>query len=884
VIQDLRHAVRLLRKNPGFTLVAILTMALGIGANTTVFSVVNSILLRPLPGLAEPSRLVSLSRIQDGNLFDNFAYPDFLDYRDRARSFAGLAGHCTAPLSMTADGASRVHGDLVTENYFDVLGTKAAAGRLLAPGDGNVAVINYGLWSQKFGRNPEIAGSRIVLNGAPFTIVGVAEAGFRGTAVDESIDVWVPISTQPVTLSRLSEGILEKRAAGWVEIFGRLKAGVPVRQADLELITIAGELAAAYPQTNRNRSVSVARGVGMYPDDRAEVTGLLGLLAGSVALLLLIACANVAGLFMVRASRRSREMAVRLAVGAGRGRLIRQLLAEGIVLAFAAGAVAILLAEWASVQIAAFSGSAFFAASGGLHRVDLNIDSRVLAFTVGACLLTGLLFAIVPAIQSSQIDVAGTLKNGSAGAGVRRNGFRSALVVSQIVLCFILVTASGTIVRDLHRIVTGNPGFDTKNVAMASVDMSTLPHFEERGRAFYRQLLERLPSVPGVVSASLAATVPPQDLGGRVSIFYPGQEPTPQILLGREFELGLRVDINRIAPRYFETLGIRLLRGRDFTERDHGVVIISRRLAEKLWPGEDAIGKQIAWPVPGGTARPPVEVIGVAADAKYRSLVTEAPLLMYAPVFAEYDSRTHIVVRTAARSLVKYQSAGETACPTQAPSCSQGLVAQAIPPAILAPPKVSQQSPRSLTERFSSFWRPALTYGVMTPGAPENVLADIERVARSIDKDVPIYRPETMAAHTADSLWQQRMAASWIGAFSLLALILAAVGLYGVIAQSVAQRTRELGIRMALGAAPASVSRLVLREGMTLALAGTLVGVPAALASERIMRRMLEGIGGAGLPMLTGVAILLALVTIAASWIPARRAARVDPVVALRYE
>ncbi len=786
-------------------------MALGIGANTTVFSVVNAILLRPLPGIAEPGRLVSVSRLQDGNIFDNFGYPDYSDYRDRARSLAGLAGFCTAPLSMTTDGTNRVRGDLVTDNYFGVLGVKPAIGRLLRPGDGQVAVVSYGMWRERFGGNSEIAGTRIILNGVPFIIVGVAPAGFRGTAVDESMDVWVPLSTQPVTLSRLSEGILANRASGWIEIFGRLKQGVTVRQADVELRLIAAQLGATYPQTNKNRSVSVAGGVGMYPDDRAEVAGLLGLLAGSVALLLLIACANVAGLFMVRASRRSREMAVRLAVGAGRWRLIRQLLAEGIVLAFAAGAVAILMAQWATVQIATFSGSASL-----LHRVDMAMDGRVLGFTVGACLLTGLLFSIVPAIQSSQVDVASALKNGSAGAGVRRSRFRAALVVSQVVLSFILVTASATIVRDLHRIISGNPGFETSNVAMAAVDMSTLPHFEERGRAFYKQVLERLPGVPGVVSASLAATVPPQAISGRVSIFYPGQEPTPEVLRGREFELGLRVDLNRIAPRYFETLGIPMLRGRDFTDRDHGVVIVSKKLADELWPGEDAVGKRIAWPEPGGVVRPPFEVIGVAADAKYRSLTGGAPLLMYAPVFADYDNRTHIVVRTASN--------------------------------------------------------------------PASVVADLERVVRSVDQDVPVYRVETMAEHTADSLWQQRTAAIWIGAFSLMALILAAVGLYGVIAQSVAQRTRELGIRMALGAAPQAVSRLVLREGMTLAVTGTALGVPAALAAERVMRRMVEGIGGTDLMILASVGVLLGVVTLAACWIPARRAARVDPLVALRYE
>lgn len=810
----MRHAIRLLLKNPGYTFIAVLTMALGIGANTTVFSVVNAILLRPLPGIADPGRLFSVSRLQDGNVFDSFGYPDYSDFRDRGRSFVGLAAYCTAPLSMTTDGTSRVHGNLVTENYFDVLGAKPAVGRLLVPGDGDVAVVSYAMWHQRLGGRPIGEGmASIVLNGVPFTIVGVAEPGFRGTAVAETIDVWVPLSTQPVTLSRMSAGILQNRASGWLQVFGRLRPGATARQADAELRTIAAQLGAAYPQTNRNRSVSVAGGVGMYPDDRAEVTGLLALLEASVGLLLLIACANVAGLFMVRAARRSREMAVRLAVGAGRWRLIRQLLAEGIVLAFAAGAVAILAAQWLAVEVGQVSASASL-----LHRVDIEVDGRVLVFTFAACLLTGLLFAIVPAIQSSQVDVASALKNGSAGAGMRRSRFKATLVISQVGLSFLLIAASAAIVRDLHRLVTGNPGFETKRVAMISVDMSTLPNFEDRGRAFYRQVLERLPAVPGVASVTLAATVPPQDFSGRISVFYPGQEPTPEVLRGREFELGLRVDMDRIAPGYFRTLGIPLVRGRDFTNRDHGVVIISKGLADHLWPGEDAVGKRIAWPEPGGVVRPPFEVIGVAADTKYRSLIAEAPLLLYAPVLSEYDSRTHIVVRTAS-----------------------------------------------------------------VAGASE-ILADVERVVRNIDKDVPIYHPETMEGHTADSLWQQRTAASWIGAFSMLALILAAVGLYGVIAQSVAQRTRELGIRMALGAAPASVSRLVMREGMVLAIAGIAVGVPAALGSDRIMRGMLEGIGAMDSGILFGVGCLLAAVTAVASWIPARRAARVDPLIALRQD
>ena len=811
VLQDIRYALRVLVKNPAFAVITILTMALGIGANTVVFSVVNAILLRPLPGIASPRQLVSAYRKQSGNVFDNFGYPDYADYRDRSKSFNGLAAHCAVPLSITSESADRVRGDLVSDNYFAVLGVKPAAGRLLLSGDGPVAVVSFGFWQRKFGGSAGIAGQRITLNGAPFAIVGVTEPDFRGTALDDAIDVWVPLATQPVTLSRLSRGIMQNRASGWLNMFGRLKSGVTAQQADAELETIAGQLAAEYPQTNQNRSVGVASGIGMYPDNRAEVTGLLGLLGGSVALLLLIACANVAGLFMVRASRRTREMAVRSAVGAGRGRLIRQLLTEGIVLAVGAGAMALLIDQWATAEIAALTESTSL-----LHRVDTGIDGRVLAFTLAASLLTGLLFAMIPAIQSSQVDLASALKNGSAGAGMRRGWFRAILVTGQVILSFVLLTASATIVRDVYRIIEGSPGFEMKNIAMASVDMSTLPHSEARGLAFYRELLERLPGQPGVISASLASTVPPQDFSGRVSIFHPGQEPTPDILRGREFEMGLRVDIDRIAPRYFETLGIPLLHGRDFNAHDQGVVIITKRLADRLWPREEAVGKRIAWPDPGGTARPPFEVIGVTADAKYRSLIADPPLLMYVPVLAYYDSRTHIVVRTASD--------------------------------------------------------------------PAGAIAEMERVARSIDKDVPVYNSETMSQHTAESLWQQRTAASWIGAFSLIALTLAAVGFYGVIAQSVAQRTREVGIRMALGGEPGSLARMVIREGMSMALIGMAVGVPVALASGRIMRRLVTGIGGADLPILALSGGVLATVMLAACWLPARRAARVDPLVALRYE
>jgi macrolide transport system ATP-binding/permease protein len=808
MIEDLRYGLRILVKNPGFAIVAILTMALGIGANTAVFSVINGLLLRPLPGILDQNRLITLIRTQPTGPFDSFGYPDYCDLRDRTQTLTGIAAHTWAPLTL---GSERVLGDLVSENYFEVLEAKPAIGRLLAPSDdSDVAVLSYGLWRRRFGGNPSAVGSSVTINGYPFTVVGVTQEGFRGSTSNDAYDVWVPVKTQPRTLPRLSDGILQNRSSGWLRMFGRLKPGVDIRAAEAEMKTIAAQLAAAYPVTNTGRSVSMIAGLGLYPDDRADVSNLLVLVGGAVALLLVIACANVAGLLMVRSTRRTREIAMRVAVGASRVRIIRQLLTEGMLLALIAGVVGFLASQWVTQIIAATNQKTRL-----LHSMDVSPDVRVFAFTLLACAVAGIVFALVPAAQSSKVDLADALKTGSAGGGYRRSRWRSGMVTAQVALSFILLSASGILLRDVYRIITSNPGFETRDVAMMSIDMSTLPNFEQRGPVVYRQLLERLPAVPGIVSASLAGTVPPYDLSSRVSIFYPGQEPPPDVLRGHAFELGLRVDINRIAPRYFETLGIPLLEGRDFSDRDRGAVIISKKLAERLWPGQDAVGRRIAWPEPGRWADAAQEVIGVAADAKYRSLIADAPLLMYVPALADFDSRTHIVVRTA---------------------------------------------------------------------NPTRAIADIQRVVREIDKDVPVFNPETMTAHAAESLWQQRTAASWISVFSLLALILAAIGLYGVIAQSVAQRTREVGIRMALGAAPASVSRLVMREGMTLALAGMAVGIPATVAISRAIRGLLVGIGGTNLLTLLCVAVVLTLVMLLACWIPARRAANVDPIEALRCE
>ena len=815
--RDLRYTFRMFAKSPGFTAIILATLALGIAANTAVFSVVSAILLRPLPGISEPDRLVSLYRVQNGQTFDNMGYPDYRDYRDRNQSLAGLAAHCAVALSFNSGTPERLIGDLVTGNYFDVLDVRPAAGRLLVEDDDSAAVISYSLWQRKFGASASAIGAKVELNGYPFTVVGITETGFRGTVVSLPIEVWVPLRTQPRTFSRLSSGIFENRSSGWLSLFGRLKAGVDARQADVEIRTIATQLAHAYPLTNSKRTAAAAGGVGMYPDDRAEVGGLLALLSGAVALLLLIACANVAGMLLLRAMGRTREMAIRLATGATRKRIVCQLLTEGSVLALIAGAIGVLLAAWATQAIIASSEGT---APSLVRHAGASINGTVLAFTLLATMATGLLVALAPAMQSLKVDLTNALKSGLPGSGFRGTRLRSVLVAGQVALSLVLLSGAGLLLRGLHRIVTADAGFDSNNIAMAAVDLNLERYSEERGQAFYREVLDRLNAMPGVVSGSLAFSIPPTEWPGAVSIFHPGQEPPQDVLQGHEFEIGLRVNINRVSPNYFRTLRVPLLEGRDFTDRDRvgapGVVIVSQQVAQKMWPGENPIGQRIAYPQWAGPRRAPFEVIGVAREVRHLALTSEAPLLMYVPLAQEYDGRVRVVVRTASGN--------------------------------------------------------------------RDGIAMIQRAVAATDKNVAVYAAETGAQHSADSLWQQRMAASWIGAFSFMALLLAAVGLYAVIAQSVAQRTREVGIRIALGANRSSVAALVIKQGLLLAAGGISLGLPAAIGFNSLVRRYLAGIDGSDPGGFAVISIFLVLVMLSACWIPARRASRIDPMQALRSE
>jgi predicted permease len=818
--QDIRYAARLLIKSPAFTALAMLALALGIGANTAIFSLVNAVLLRPLPGVEAADQLVAFERLQGGRNYDSFGYPDYLDYRDQSQSFAGLAAHVGTPLSFTGSTTERVRGDVVTGNYFAVLGAKPALGRLLQPDDDEavgahpVAVISHGLWQRAFGSDPSIVGQSINLNGYNFTIVGVAAKEFGGTSTGASFDVWLPMAMQPQAIPRMSAGILQDRSAGWIGIFGRLKSGVGLQQAQAEIATLSDQLAHAYPETNKVRSASLYANLGLTSSDRTSFRRFLGLLLAAVVLLLLIACGNVATLLMVRATSRRREIAVRLALGASRSRLIRQLLTEGVMLSLLAGALGLLLATWMADLILAFQQPAY-----GLRGLVTGLDFKVLGFTLALSLLTGICFGLAPALQASKPDLVTSLKDGTPASGFHKSRLQSLLVAFQVGLSLVLLIGAGLAVRTMQKIVAIDRDFDTNNRLLMSLDLSIQGYSAEAGCAFYEQLIRQLQSTPGVISASFAKTVPPNDWSDRMSIFYEGQEP-PQDVLRSSEELGIRTDANRVAPRYFHTLNIPLLQGRDFSEADRAgapaVAIINQALAERLWPGESPIGKRLAAPFLNGPRRPPVEVIGVVSDTRYRTLLADAPTILYLPVLQAYDGRTTLVIHTT--------------------------------------------------------------------GEPAAMIETLRGEVTQVAKNLPLFAVKSMSEQVATTLWQQRMAASLIGIFGGLALVLAAIGLYGVIAHSVTQRTREIGIRMALGADPTNIVGLVVKQGLKLALAGVSLGMVAALALTRLMSSLLYEVSATDPTTFIIASFVLIAVASLASYIPARRATKVDPMIALRYE
>jgi predicted permease len=823
--QDLRYGVRMLVKKPGFTLIAVITLALGIGANTAIFSLIDALLLRALPGVEDAARLAFVYTSDfSSSLYGTSSYPDYVDLRDQNQAFSELAAFATQPIHLsTGAEAERIGGGAVTGNYFAALGVKAAMGRTLLPEDDlttnehQVAVISYDLWRSRFNSARDVVGRTVQLNGHTFTIVGVAAESFKGTSLRSVLSVWVPLTVYVQLGSpAASSSPLGRRGSRSYALVGRLKPGVTKTQAQADITTLAAQLAQAYPQSNMGtlRQPDQPRPMNVVPLNRAMVgpdahgtTRQFGLmLMAVVGLVLLIACANIANLLLARARGRQKEMAVRLALGASRWRIVRQMLTESILLSLLGGSLGLLLALWLADELLTFDALAAFSA------LALSLDWRVLGFTLLVSLLTGVLFGLVPALQASRPDLAHPLKSTESVNYVsRRFGLRNLLVVFQIALSLVLLAGAGLFLRSLQRAYAADFGFDTNQSLLASVDMARQGYSEAQARGFYSQLVERVETLPGVRAVTLAQYIPVSADGSRTTITIDGYSPQP----GEDLELNLNV----VDSKYFGALGIPILAGRSFSEQDTGasskVIVINEAMARRFWPGnstQEVVGKRINF----GRTQGDCEVIGVVKTGRYRDL-REAPLsYMYLPLSQSYRSRVTLFVRTASDA------------------------------ALLAPA--------------------------------------LRAEVQELDKALALFDVKTLDEHLGRALAQERTNAWLIGGFAVLALALAAVGLYGVMSYTVTQRTRDIGIRMALGARPRDVLTLVLGQGMLVTLTGLVIGLGGALALTRVVERLLYNVSVTDPATFAAIVLLLSGVSMLACYLPARRAAKVDPMIALRYE
>ena len=820
--QDLRYGARMLSRNPSFTFVAVLTIALGIGANTAIFSVVNALLLQSLPGVSDPARVAIIYTSDfSGSRYGTSSYPDFVDLRDQNQSFSDIAAFADSQPFHLSSGAEaeRITGAAVTAGYFATLGVKTALGRPLLPEDDatTVAVISYDLWRSRFNSASDVIGRTVQLSGRTFSIVGVAAEGFKGTGLRSSLSIWVPLTVYAQAASTASTSPLLRRGSRGYFIVGRLNPGVTVEQAQANVTAIGAHLAQAYPQSNlgtlaqpdqpRPMSVVSLDQAMVGPDVRDATKRISGILMAVVGLVLLIACANVANLLLSRGRRRQKEIAVRLALGATRTRIVRQMLTESMLISMLGGGLGLLLALWLANELVSFDAFATFVS------LTPTLDLRVLGFTLLISLLTGALFGLAPALHASNPDLAPVLKNtDSSGKISRRFGLRNALVVFQISISLVLLIGAGLFLRSLQKAYATDFGFDTRDALLASVDMARQGYNEAQGRNFYQQFVDGVQAMPGVLGVTLAQYIPVNAGGSRTGVYIEGYTSQP----GEDLELNLNV----VDANYFDTLGTPLLAGRAFGEQDTAtstkVIIINEAFARRFWPEQslqEVVGKNLSI---SGARGPFYQVIGVAKTGKYRNL-REAPLpFMFVALSQEYRSRVTLLLRTA--------------------------------------------------------------------GDPARLMPALRAELQKLDKTLPLYDVKTLDEHLGRALGQERTNAWLIGSFGVLATLLAAVGIYGVMSYTVTQRTRELGIRLALGASRGDVLRLVVGRGVVLTSIGLAIGLGSALALTRVVSTLLYGVSATDPLTFVAVAIALAGVALGACLIPARRAARVDPVVALRYE
>jgi predicted permease len=817
---DVRHAARSLAATRGFTYVALVTLALGIGANATIFSLVDAIFLRPLPPPVRDAQAivhVSETRVGRTELFP-LSLPDFAYYRARSRAFAELAAHYpSAPLHLVVGETPRaVVGSVVTASYFRVLGIRPALGRLFVAGEDSlrtrdpVVVIGYRLWQQAFGGAPDAIGRRVAINGTPFTIVGVAPEGFRGvlTGFDAS-ELWLPSATFDVGY-RYCDAFA--RGCDIVQLLGRLAPGVTVARAQAELDVLARQLAAAFPETNRGRGVRVSPARGVFTARAEDQPRPVGVLVGGVAVVLLIACANLSGLLLARGLRRRKEIAVRLALGATRTRLVRQLLTESVVLALAGGALGVALAVWGAELVGSLYGTSD---SGIALNFTVAIRWNVVAWTFGLAVLAGLASGLAPALTGGgrRADVQLVMREEGAGGGggVTRSRLRSALVVSQVALSVVLLVGAGLLLRSMQQLVRG-PGFDPRRVVVLRLRPSLVRYDAVKAWAFQREVLRRFSALPGVESASPSEGLPMFDYGFDVSLSLPGAEAS------RAADT-LRVTSGRVGAGYFATLGARLLDGREFTDDDRAgappVVIVNDVLAARLWPGARAVGRTV---VLDGR---PYEVVGVARDVQYHSLAERPTPYLYRSYWQQrdssgwqQDSRTHVRVRGDARAMLPL----------------------------------------------------------------------LRREVAAIDPAVPVSEDGALVDRVRYTFQPVRLASAALVSFAALALVLSMVGLYGVLAFTVSHRTREIAIRMALGGESGHVIRMIVRFGLQLVAAGLLIGLAISFATNRLLTAQLWNTSPNDPVTFAVVILLITTIGVLACWVPARRAVRVQPMIALRHE
>jgi predicted permease len=816
IMQDIRYGFRTLLKNPGFTAVAILTLALGIGANTAIFTMVDTILMRPLP-VKDPAQIITLAyQLKGGQLINIFSVADYLDIREQtADAFSGMIAYEISLDGLSVNGkADRIVTCYGAGNFFSTLGLKPALGRFILPseeesaGAAPVMVLGYAYWKTHFGADASIVGKKVSVDGRPITIVGVAPAGFHGLFTFGEIQGYLPLGL--AAMAGNPSDFMTNRGFRIVFVLGRLRQGVSMGQAQASLNVVSQRLAQAYPKDDQDLSLQVFPELRSRPtpDPKNTIVVISGLFMGLAGLVLVLACVNVANILLVRATVREREMAIRAALGAGRGRLIRQLLTESVLLAGGGGIAGVILGYWGSSALGQVN-----LATDLPVRLDFGFDWRVFIFASGAALLTGIIVGIIPAVRASRGNLAHILHEGGRGLVGGRNRLRSALVVAQVAGSLMLLIIAGLFMRSLGQAQKTDLGFDPNHVVNFFMDPNEIGYNEAQGREFYKNLLARVRALPGVISASTGNSTPMgyYNNGDTVTVegyVLPKGEPTPVSFY------------NVVSTDYFKTLRIPVLQGRAFTEADDQnalyVGIINEAMAKKFWPNQDPIGRHFTI---GAEPTHPITVVAVAKDSRYQGVTGTINPYFYLP-FAQ-----HYVINSLAALQVR------------------------------------------------------------TAAAPESMIPTVERVIESLAPELPVFDVKTMseALNTLNGLLIYQIGALLAAALGVLGLILALVGVYGVISYAASQKTHEIGIRMALGAQPTQILKMIFRQGLVIVAIGLVIGLAAALAAAKVVGNFLTVSATDPLTYVT-VSAVLTIVALLACYIPARRAMRIDPMEALRYE